>query len=96
MDTAKRQRKAETTGTVDQHQDAVLPSAKQTPIASRHSLDPLLVTPQEASELLRLSRSMIYLMLESGEIPSLKVGRARRIRMIDLVFWIERKVEDGR
>jgi excisionase family DNA binding protein len=59
-------------------------------------LDPLLVTPQEASELLRLSRSMIYLMLESGEIPSLKVGRARRIRMIDLVFWTERKVEDGR
>lgn len=76
--------------------DALPVADEHKPVASPPVLDPILVTPEEASWLLRLSRSKIYLILQSGEIPSLKVGQARRIRLLDLEAWTERKLQDGR
>jgi excisionase family DNA binding protein len=76
--------------------DALPVADEHKPVASPPVLDPILVTPEEVSWLLRLSRSKIYLMLKSGEIPSLKVGRACRIRLLDLEAWTERKLQDGR
>ncbi len=39
----------------------------------------LLLTPEEAAERLSLSRTMIYELIRTGELQSVKVGRARRI-----------------
>ena len=39
----------------------------------------LLLTPEEAAELLSLSRSTLYRLMARGEMPSHKVGRARRV-----------------
>ncbi len=39
----------------------------------------LLLKPEEAAELLALSRSTVYQLLATGELASVQVGRARRI-----------------
>ena len=50
---------------------------------------PLLYTPEEAAELLRLGRSRIYELLASGQLPSLTIGRSRRIPADALRAWVE-------
>lgn len=40
---------------------------------------PLLLTPEEFGRAVRQSRSTIYTKLASGEIPSILIGRSRRI-----------------
>lgn len=47
-----------------------------------------LVTPAEAASLLRISRASIFRLLADGSIPSLKVGAARRIRLVDLDAFV--------
>jgi excisionase family DNA binding protein len=39
----------------------------------------LMVTAEEAALMLRLSRRTIYLLIASGELASVKVGRNRRV-----------------
>ena len=40
----------------------------------------ILITAEEAAQLLGLSRSKIYVMVASGELDSRKIGRAVRLR----------------
>jgi excisionase family DNA binding protein len=51
----------------------------------------LLLTITEASQVLTISRSKLYELLNSGNLPSVYIGRSRRIRMKD----IEEFVNDG-
>lgn len=51
---------------------------------------PLLLRPGEAAAVLGMSRSTIYELMASGEIPSIKVaGRSRRIATKDLVDYVD-------
>lgn len=50
----------------------------------------LLLTPEEAAETLAVSRSRIYELLGDGSLPSVRLGRARRIRHSDLVRFVEK------
>jgi excisionase family DNA binding protein len=56
-------------------------------------IDPLLVRVEEAARLLSLSRSMIYEMMNRGELPSIRCGAARRIPLAALRAWVEHQVE---
>jgi excisionase family DNA binding protein len=47
-------------------------------------------TTDELVRWLCLGRTKTYEMLRSGEIPSYKIGRVRRIRHQDLEAWLER------
>ena len=47
-------------------------------------------TTDELVRWLGLGRTKAYEMLRSGEIPSYKIGRIRRIRRQDLEAWLER------
>ena len=47
-------------------------------------------SPDELWQWLGLGRTKIYELLRSGEIPSYKIGRVRRIRRRDLEAWLER------
>ena len=49
----------------------------------------LLLTPEEVGHLLGLGRSMIYQMIRSGEIPSVKVSKTIKVRRTDLVRYID-------
>jgi excisionase family DNA binding protein len=53
-------------------------------------LEPLLVRVEEAARLLSLSRSTIYEMLDSGELPSVRRGSSRRIPTAALREWVAR------
>jgi excisionase family DNA binding protein len=53
----------------------------------------LAYAPTEAARLIGYSRTGFYLLLSSGEIPSLKLGRRRLIRRSDLLEFLQRAVE---
>lgn len=48
-----------------------------------------LLTSQQVSELLGVSPSMITRLISSGELPSIKLGRARRVAPSDLDDFIK-------
>jgi len=49
-----------------------------------------LVTVTEAADALGLSRSKVYELLAAGELPSVRIGRTRRIAVADLERFVER------
>lgn len=49
-----------------------------------------LVTVTEAADALGLSRSKVYELLAGGELPSVRIGRTRRIALTDLEQFVER------
>lgn len=51
----------------------------------------LVLTPQEAADALGINRSTLYLLIMSGELPSFKIGRCRRIPIKALEAWIARQ-----
>lgn len=50
----------------------------------------LLYSPEEAASVLSLGRSTMFELLSSGEIASVKIGRARRIPRVALEAYVER------
>jgi excisionase family DNA binding protein len=58
-------------------------------------MERLLLRPDEVQKVLNISRSQVYKMLQSGEIPSLRIGRVFRIPDDKLKAWIERRSTEG-
>ncbi len=48
----------------------------------------LLLTPEEAADRLALSRTTIYELIRTGELRSVKIGRARRIPVAALGEYV--------
>jgi len=48
----------------------------------------LLVTVVEAGEVLGVSRSVVYELMNSARLPSVSIGRSRRIRVKDLEDFV--------
>jgi putative molybdopterin biosynthesis protein len=49
-----------------------------------------LLKPEEVAEILNISRSFAYLLMQSGQIPTVRLGKARRVRLEDLNNYIEK------
>ena len=49
-----------------------------------------LISVVEAAEIMGLSRSMVYELLAEGRLPSIRIGRTRRIDVADLDAFIDR------
>jgi len=49
----------------------------------------LLLTITEAAQVLSLSRSLMYDLVLTGQVASLKIGRVRRVLMSSLYDYIE-------
>ncbi|ARZ68749.1 hypothetical protein SMD11_3105 [Streptomyces albireticuli] len=47
-------------------------------------VEPLLYTPEEAAEALRIGRSTVYELMADGILPYAKRGRSRRIKRCDV------------
>ncbi len=58
-------------------------------------VDPLLVTVEEAAQILRVGRTLIYQQVRRGALPSVRVGRCRRIALVDLERFVEHLREDA-
>jgi excisionase family DNA binding protein len=54
-----------------------------------------LLTIKEASDRLGLSRSTVYPLVMTGQVQSVKIGRARRIPVSAIDEFVERKVRDA-
>lgn len=55
------------------------------------SINPRLAyTPAEAAEIMGVGRATVYRYLTDGTLPSLKIGRARRIRAEALHGFLDR------
>lgn len=51
--------------------------------------EPMLLTVPEAAAHLRLSRARVFELIASGDLPSLKLGGARRIRRDALLAYLD-------
>lgn len=53
---------------------------------------PRLLRAEEVADFLQCSRSHVYAMIERGEIPCLRLGRAVRVRWEDLQQFVDANV----
>jgi excisionase family DNA binding protein len=60
---------------------------------SATKIEPLLLRVDEAAEALALSRTKVYELMASGELESVKVGRARRVLLASLRHFVARQYE---
>jgi excisionase family DNA binding protein len=54
-------------------------------------MDKLLLKPIEVAEILRIGRSLVYGMLATGELPSIRVSNCIRVQKTSLEKWISDK-----
>ncbi|MFB8129793.1 helix-turn-helix domain-containing protein [Streptomyces mirabilis] len=52
-------------------------------------VEPLLYTPEEAAEALRLGRSTVYELMAEGVLAFVKQGRCRRIKVAVLKAYVD-------
>jgi len=57
-------------------------------------MERLLYTPEQAAEALNIARSTVYVLMRMGDIPSVKIGRARRIPAVVVREYVERLLHD--
>jgi excisionase family DNA binding protein len=50
---------------------------------------PQLLSAHDVAKILNVSRSFSYLLLQSGQIPTVRLGRSVRVRPQDLTEYIE-------
>jgi excisionase family DNA binding protein len=56
----------------------------------------VLLTIEEAAELLSLGLSSVYTLVLTKQLPSIKVGRARRIPLVSLHQFVTRQLQEQR
>ena len=52
-----------------------------------------LLKATEVAEILNISRAFAYRLMQRGEIPTVQIGSARRVRPVDLQKYIEKNIE---
>jgi excisionase family DNA binding protein len=55
----------------------------------------LLLTDREVGELLHVSRSTVWSLMATGELRSIKIGRARRVTREAVESFVARRVREG-
>jgi excisionase family DNA binding protein len=50
---------------------------------------PQLLSVHDVAAILNISRSFAYLLMQSGQIPTIRMGRACRVRPQDLAEYLE-------
>ena len=58
------------------------------------SVDRLLYKPVEAAQAIRVSRSKMYVLMRSGQVPSIRVGGVLRVPVEALRLWVEQQLAD--
>ena len=55
----------------------------------------LLLRVSEAAELLSVARSKAYVMVQSGELPSVRLGKSLRVPAAALTAFVERLTQEA-
>jgi excisionase family DNA binding protein len=59
------------------------------PLRTRNGLEKLLLTPEDAAELLSIGRSKVYDLIGDGRLASVRIDSSRRVPMSALVEFVE-------
>jgi excisionase family DNA binding protein len=54
----------------------------------------LLLTVEEAAKMLRCGRTMVYRLIRSNELRTVKIGALRRVALADVEEYVDRKVAE--
>ena len=57
-------------------------------------MEKLLLTPEEAAELLGVGRSRLYDLMRKRELRSVRIGKCRRVPVAALKAYVERLTQD--
>ena len=57
-------------------------------------METLLLTPDQAFRIIGIGRTHGYSLLASGQIPSIKIGRLRRIPRAALEEWVRKQTDE--
>jgi excisionase family DNA binding protein len=52
--------------------------------------DPLLLTPEEAAQILRIGRTTLYALMKAGELRPVHIGRSCRLSRAELDRYVKR------
>lgn len=63
-------------------------TADKVPQANSGGMEKLLYRVHEAGDVLGLSRSKVYMLIRAGELPSVRIDGARRIKAVDLHTYV--------
>ncbi len=58
------------------------------------TIDEVLLTGTEVAQRLRISRAKVYMLIQRGEIPSVKMGRNVRVRQKDMEEYLRRCLQN--
>ncbi len=58
---------------------------------SKNSIEPLL-TAEHVAFILRLSRARAYNLMQTGVIPTVRIGKSRRVRQQDIEEFISQNI----
>ncbi|PPF29936.1 transcriptional regulator [Rathayibacter tritici] len=56
-------------------------------------MEKLMLTPEEVGDALGVGRSTVYDLLRLKKLPSVRIGRSRRVRVEDLRDYVNRLME---
>jgi len=59
-------------------------------------MERLLLTAEEAAELLNIGRCKVYDLMRTGELESIKIGRLRRIPVDNIRRFADKLIKDAR
>jgi excisionase family DNA binding protein len=57
--------------------------------------DPILASPRQAQRTLDISNSTFYALIRSGQLPSLLIGRARRVPMAAIRKFVAQRLTEN-
>jgi excisionase family DNA binding protein len=57
----------------------------------REQEQPVLLKAEQVCRIVNLGRSKVYELIASQQIPSISIGRSRRVLRADLMAWIEKQ-----
>lgn len=62
---------------------------------SKTSFEGSLLTAREVAEYLSLGLSTVYLLIQNGDLPSIRINRSVRVNPHDLIDFIEQNTARG-
>ncbi|WP_380164840.1 helix-turn-helix domain-containing protein [Jannaschia sp. R86511] len=62
-------------------------------MGTREELSPLLLTPEEVADVLRVGRSRVYDLMRSHRLVSVKIGGSRRVPIAAVRKFVDELVE---
>lgn len=78
------------------HNQSPVPKLEDFSVTRSECSAPLLSTPKEIADLLRVSPKTIYYWVKRNEIPFIRVGRHLRFNTQMVLDWLTAKTEDSK